>query len=232
MASSCAKAVLWRGHGHVEGPPPRRVPIIGEEIGHRGDAAGQFYNIWTRRRCAIPRRSRNGGQTAVPGRHLSARLCLMMSRLERQSQGGTRLAACLPLVEAGFRGCVASGPGKRPERRRCKPKQRRDRMTYIDGFVMAVPSANRDKFKKHAEETASVLKEKGALKIMECWGDDVPDGQVTSFPWRSSASRTRRWYFPGSSGRRGMCAIRRSKRSWTIRACSPIRTRCRSMASA
>lgn len=55
-------------------------------------------------------------------------------------------------------------------------------MTYIDGFVLAVPSANRDKFKKHAEETASVLKEKGALKIMECWGDDVPEGQVTSFP--------------------------------------------------
>ncbi len=55
-------------------------------------------------------------------------------------------------------------------------------MTYIDGFVMAVPSANREKFKKHAEDTASVFKEKGALKIVECWGDDVPEGQVTSFP--------------------------------------------------
>jgi uncharacterized protein YbaA (DUF1428 family) len=55
-------------------------------------------------------------------------------------------------------------------------------MTYIDGFVMAVPTANREKFRKHAQDAALVFKEKGALKVVECWGDDVPDGQVTSFP--------------------------------------------------
>lgn len=55
-------------------------------------------------------------------------------------------------------------------------------MTYIDGFVAAVPTANRDKFKKHAEDAAVVFKEHGALKVVECWGDDVPDGEVTSFP--------------------------------------------------
>jgi uncharacterized protein YbaA (DUF1428 family) len=55
-------------------------------------------------------------------------------------------------------------------------------MSYVDGFVLAVPSANREKFRKHAQEAASVLKENGALKIVECWGDDVPDGSVTSFP--------------------------------------------------
>jgi len=27
-----------------------------------------------------------------------------------------------------------------------------------------------------------VFKEYGALKQVECWGDDVPDGEVTSFP--------------------------------------------------
>lgn len=27
-----------------------------------------------------------------------------------------------------------------------------------------------------------MFKEHGALKIGECWGDDVPDGEVTSFP--------------------------------------------------
>src|SRR5687768_1597450 len=55
-------------------------------------------------------------------------------------------------------------------------------MTYVDGFVAAVPTANREKFRKHAQDAALVLKEHGALKVVECWGDDVPEGEVTSFP--------------------------------------------------
>jgi uncharacterized protein YbaA (DUF1428 family) len=55
-------------------------------------------------------------------------------------------------------------------------------MSYVDGFVAAVPTANRQNFKKHAEDAAAVFKENGALKIVECWGDDVPEGEVTSFP--------------------------------------------------
>jgi uncharacterized protein YbaA (DUF1428 family) len=55
-------------------------------------------------------------------------------------------------------------------------------MTYVDGFVAAVPTANREIYKKHAEAAAVVFKEHGALKLVECWGDDVPDGKVTSFP--------------------------------------------------
>jgi uncharacterized protein YbaA (DUF1428 family) len=55
-------------------------------------------------------------------------------------------------------------------------------MTYVDGFVAAVPTANREKFRKHAADAAPVFKEHGALKVVECWGDDVPDGKVTSFP--------------------------------------------------
>lgn len=55
-------------------------------------------------------------------------------------------------------------------------------MTYVDGFVAAVPTANKDKFRKHAEEAAVVFKECGALKVTECWGDDVPQGKLTSFP--------------------------------------------------
>ena len=55
-------------------------------------------------------------------------------------------------------------------------------MTYVDGFVIAVPNANRDAFKKHAEMAAAVFKENGAMKVVECWGDDVPEGEVTSFP--------------------------------------------------
>ncbi len=55
-------------------------------------------------------------------------------------------------------------------------------MSYIDGFVAAVPTANKAAYKKHAEDAAVVFKEHGALKLVECWGDDVPDGEVTSFP--------------------------------------------------
>ena len=55
-------------------------------------------------------------------------------------------------------------------------------MSYIDGFVVAVPTANRSAFKEHAEKAAVVIKEYGALKVTECWGDDVPDGKLTSFP--------------------------------------------------
>src|ERR1041384_3271241 len=55
-------------------------------------------------------------------------------------------------------------------------------MPYIDGFVVAVPTVNKEKYKKYAEEAAVVFKEYGALKLVECWGDDVPEGKITSFP--------------------------------------------------
>jgi uncharacterized protein YbaA (DUF1428 family) len=55
-------------------------------------------------------------------------------------------------------------------------------MAYVDGFVAAVPTANRDLYKKHAEAAAIVFKEHGATKLVECWGDDVPEGKLTSFP--------------------------------------------------
>lgn len=55
-------------------------------------------------------------------------------------------------------------------------------MTYVDGFVAAVPTANHEKYRIHAENAAVVFKEHGALKVVECWGDDVPEGEVTSLP--------------------------------------------------
>ena len=50
-------------------------------------------------------------------------------------------------------------------------------MTYIDGFVLAVPTANRDAYLAHAEQGAAMLKEHGATRSVEGWGDDVPRGQ-------------------------------------------------------
>jgi uncharacterized protein YbaA (DUF1428 family) len=55
-------------------------------------------------------------------------------------------------------------------------------MSYIDGIVAAVPTASRAAYKAHVERMAVVFKEHGALKLVECWGDDVPDGKLTSFP--------------------------------------------------
>jgi uncharacterized protein YbaA (DUF1428 family) len=55
-------------------------------------------------------------------------------------------------------------------------------MTYVDGFVAAVPTANRETYKEHAKAAAVVFKEHGALKVVECWEDDVPEGKLTSFP--------------------------------------------------
>jgi uncharacterized protein YbaA (DUF1428 family) len=55
-------------------------------------------------------------------------------------------------------------------------------MAYVDGFVIAVPTANREKFREHAAAFAPIFKEFGALRVVECWGDDVPEGEVTSFP--------------------------------------------------
>jgi len=54
-------------------------------------------------------------------------------------------------------------------------------MTYIDGFVIAVPTANKQKFIDHANMTDGVFMELGALRVLECWGEDVPDGKQTDF---------------------------------------------------
>jgi len=55
-------------------------------------------------------------------------------------------------------------------------------MTYVDGFVIAVPTANRERYLEHAKECAPIFKKYGAVRLMENWGVDVPDGEVTSFP--------------------------------------------------
>lgn len=55
-------------------------------------------------------------------------------------------------------------------------------MSYVDGFVIAVPTAKKETYRKHAELAAGVFKENGALTVVECWGDDVPEGKLTSFP--------------------------------------------------
>lgn len=58
----------------------------------------------------------------------------------------------------------------------------RSAMTYVDGYVVPVPTAKREAYRKIALEAAVIFKECGASKVMECWGNDVPEGKLTSFP--------------------------------------------------
>jgi uncharacterized protein YbaA (DUF1428 family) len=55
-------------------------------------------------------------------------------------------------------------------------------MPYVDGFVLAVPKQNIDAYKEMARRAGEVWKEHGALAYAECIGDDVPYGELTSFP--------------------------------------------------
>lgn len=54
-------------------------------------------------------------------------------------------------------------------------------MSYIDGFVAAVPAANREAYAEHARKAAPLFTEHGATRVMECWGDDVMRGKQTDF---------------------------------------------------
>ncbi|WP_225772589.1 DUF1428 domain-containing protein [Inquilinus sp. Marseille-Q2685] len=55
-------------------------------------------------------------------------------------------------------------------------------MSYADGFVAAVPKENLEAYKEMARKAGAVWKEHGALAYVECIGDDVPYGELTSFP--------------------------------------------------
>lgn len=54
-------------------------------------------------------------------------------------------------------------------------------MAYIDGFVIAVPTANKEAFIAHAKEFDAVFIKHGATQVIEGWGDDVPKGETTDF---------------------------------------------------
>lgn len=54
-------------------------------------------------------------------------------------------------------------------------------MSYVDGFVAAVPGGNKGAYEKMAGEAWSIFEKYGALHMTECWGDDVPDGKLTDF---------------------------------------------------
>lgn len=54
-------------------------------------------------------------------------------------------------------------------------------MAYVDGFVVPAPKGKKDAYRRLAEVAATVFLDHGALRVVECWGDDVPDGKITDF---------------------------------------------------
>lgn len=54
-------------------------------------------------------------------------------------------------------------------------------MKYVDGFVVAVPADSKAAYREMAAKAAPIFKEFGALRVVECWADDVPSGNVTDF---------------------------------------------------
>lgn len=55
-------------------------------------------------------------------------------------------------------------------------------MEYIDCMIAAVPTANKTAYLEHAKLANPLFKEHGAIRLVECWGDDIPEGESTSFP--------------------------------------------------
>ena len=55
-------------------------------------------------------------------------------------------------------------------------------MSYIDGFVAPVPADRRAAYLDFTRQVAVLFREWGALEVVDAWGDDVPDGETTSFP--------------------------------------------------
>lgn len=60
-------------------------------------------------------------------------------------------------------------------------------MSYVDGMLCAVQEENKEEFLAFSRAMTEVFKQHGATSVVDCWGDDVPDGEVTSMPMAVNA---------------------------------------------
>ena len=102
---------------------------------------------------------------------------------------------------------------------------------YVDGFVIAVPRDRIDEYERIARDAAAVWREHGALGVAECVADDVPYGELTSFPRAVHASDDETVIFSQSPTSRARPATRSTRRSWPIRGSRRQWPRCHSTPS-
>ncbi|HVQ08847.1 MAG TPA: DUF1428 domain-containing protein [Allosphingosinicella sp.] len=79
------------------------------------------------------------------------------------------------MIFAGFNGIVEEGAA--------------NETGYVDGFVVPVPEGNREAYRAMAAKAAPVFQEYGATRVVEAWGDDVPDGKVTDYKRATKAEQ-------------------------------------------
>jgi uncharacterized protein YbaA (DUF1428 family) len=61
-------------------------------------------------------------------------------------------------------------------------------MTYVQGFLIPVPAEKQSAYREMAESAAPFFREYGGQRIVETWGDDVPDGKQTDMKRAATAS--------------------------------------------
>jgi hypothetical protein len=87
-------------------------------------------------------------------------------------------------------------------------------MMYFQGFVVPVRIENKQAYLDMAKKAAPIFAEYGALRTVECWGDDVMDGKITDSGKPSGRKMMRRSCFPGSGGLTRRRATRQRRSSW------------------
>lgn len=83
-------------------------------------------------------------------------------------------------------------------------------MSYLDAFMCAVPTANKEAYIEQEKHSAAIFRAHGATSITSCWGTEIPDGELTSMikavqckedetvvlgwiTWRSREDRDNAW---------------------------------------
>jgi uncharacterized protein YbaA (DUF1428 family) len=90
----------------------------------------------------------------------------MMSDPRMENMGETMPFDGKRMIMGGFEAIVEEGSG---------------RGDYTDGFVVPVPAGKREAYRELAAKMAKVFRQHGAIRVVEAFGDDVPDGKVTDF---------------------------------------------------
>ena len=55
-------------------------------------------------------------------------------------------------------------------------------MTYITGFLIPVKTADKERYLESARKSWPLFQKYGCLEQVETWGEDIPEGETTSFP--------------------------------------------------